>query len=69
MRKFKEFEYPVHPGDLLVVFTDGISNKLDVNQLRNLSVQEAADFLLHSMGKDHDDATCIIIKILQADES
>lgn len=62
IRKIMPFEYEIFPGDLLAVFSDGISSRLSLKDLAVGSVQEIADRIMAEHGKDHDDATCIVIR-------
>jgi hypothetical protein len=53
------------PGDLLVLTTDGVSERLAREQDASLftaDVQSVAATLLHRYGKDHDDASCIVVR-------
>ncbi len=63
VRKLQSFEYELHPGDLIVVYSDGISSRFDLRQMRHADVQALADAVLVEHGKDHDDATCVVIRI------
>jgi serine/threonine protein phosphatase PrpC len=60
----RELRYPLAAGDLLVVFTDGVSSRLDVATVAELSSdpQAMADRILEIHGKGHDDATCVVIR-------
>ena len=59
------FEYEMSPGDTLVLHTDGISSRMDPSLLAGLDEQDAADAVLREHGKDHDDATCVVVRALQ----
>jgi serine/threonine protein phosphatase PrpC len=63
IQKVQPFECELNPGDLLAMVSDGISSRLDLRPLKDLSVQEIADTLMKTHGKDHDDATCIVIRL------
>lgn len=63
VRKLQPFEYRLHPGDLLAVYSDGISSRFDLRQMPGENVQELADAILADHGKGHDDATCVVIRI------
>ena len=52
------------PGDIVVLYTDGISSRFDLESGRNLGAQAVADHLLDTRAKAHDDATCVVIKLL-----
>jgi serine/threonine protein phosphatase PrpC len=62
IRKVIEFGYRFGPGDLLAVFSDGISSRFDLKDYRDLLAQECADTILERHGKHHDDATCVIAR-------
>ncbi len=65
IRKIKEFAYPLHDGDLLVLHSDGISSRFELGNYQNLALQEMADAILGHAGKTHDDATCIVARCIQ----
>jgi serine/threonine protein phosphatase PrpC len=65
IRKVIEFDYEMHPGDLVAVFSDGISSRLDLKPFRHHKAQDIADEIMATHGKDHDDATCIVIRFEQ----
>ena len=52
------------PGDLLVMFTDGISSRFDLSKIKAAvqGPQELADYLLSNHAKEHDDAGCVVIR-------
>ncbi len=54
-----EFELPEH--GLFALCSDGISSRIDLRPLANLSPQEVADALLEHHGKSHDDVTCVVV--------
>ena len=51
-------------GDLLVMFTDGISSRFDLSKIEAASEgpQALADYLLSNHAKEHDDAGCVVIR-------
>lgn len=61
VRKIGVAQYNLEPGDLLVVYTDGISGRFNVSQYLPLDVQGIADGILEAHAKDHDDATCVVL--------
>jgi hypothetical protein len=63
VRKLQAFTYDLHPGDLIAVYSDGISSRFDLKAMSHLGVQELADAILAEHGKNHDDATCVVIRI------
>lgn len=60
----RELRYPLAAGDLLVVFTDGVSSRLDLPAEAELGLepQAMADRIVAVHGKGHDDATCVVIR-------
>lgn len=62
IRKVHVFSYRIHRGDLLAVYTDGISSRFSLGDYAKLDEQALADKLLSEHGKLHDDATCVVIR-------
>ena len=62
MGRLMLFEYALHPGDLLAVFTDGISSRFNLESMRNLELSALCRELMSQWGKDHDDATVVTIR-------
>ncbi len=60
-RRAVQTAFPLHAGDLVAVFSDGVSSRLQLERYRHRDAQAAADAILHDWGKDHDDATCVVI--------
>jgi len=60
------FEATIAAGDLLVIFSDGISSRLDAKRLDGIAPQEAAQMVLREHGKDHDDATVVVVRCERA---
>lgn len=63
LRKVKQFDYNLALGDLLMLHSDGISSRLNLEDFRKLGVQEMADTIMEQHGKWHDDVTCLVIRI------
>jgi serine/threonine protein phosphatase PrpC len=63
VRKLQVFTYELHPGDLIAIYSDGISSRFELETMGHLGVQEMADAILEEHGKSHDDATCVVIRI------
>ena len=61
--KIKAFTYPLAPGDLLVVYSDGVSQRFNLASHQHLDVDGIAHAIMAKHGKAHDDATCVVIRI------
>lgn len=65
MPRLRPSRLQIAPRDTLVLVTDGISERLSVQQLmplRHLAVQRIAQQVLRAHGKDYDDATCMVLR-------
>lgn len=65
MPRLRPTRLQLAPRDTLVLVTDGISERLGVQQLlplRHQAVQRIAQQVLRTHGKDHDDATCMVLR-------
>jgi len=67
LRRVKSFRYTVSSEDLFAVFSDGVSSRFDLEDYRSLSSREIAERILSDHGKQHDDATCVIVRVDGAD--
>ncbi len=63
LRKVLKLDYELTAGDQLVIFSDGLSSRFDMQKYKHLSPQRMADTLLPDHGKFHDDVTVIVIRI------
>lgn len=63
LRKKILFRYELSDGDLIAVFTDGISGRLELEPFRDLPCEEMTKELLSKYGKNHDDASCVVIRV------
>ena len=62
IRKSREFEFTVSPGDILALFSDGITKRLSLDCVDGPdTLQARADQLLELYGRDHDDASLLLI--------
>ncbi|UOA06967.1 SpoIIE family protein phosphatase [Methylobacter sp. S3L5C] len=62
---FMEQSTPFNPGDMAIMFTDGLSESLANNEAIKLRFQDAntiAYRLVDVLGKTYDDASCIVLK-------
>lgn len=60
VRKVRAFRHDLAPGDLLVLSTDGLSSRLDLEGLTG-APQAMAETLLSRFGKPSDDAGCVVV--------
>jgi len=63
LRKVLAFDYALREGDLLAAHTDGVSSRFRLEDYAGLDAKEAAARILAEHGKNHDDATCVVIRI------
>ncbi len=61
VRKVKESVHGLSRGDLLILYTDGISHSFDPDLYKDKSARRTANDLVKEYGKSHDDATCAAI--------
>lgn len=62
MRKLKTFDYALSPGDLLLLFSDGISSSVNLDDYKNeQDLDKMASQIMQQHGKDHDDATVVVL--------
>ena len=67
LQKFKVFTYPWSKGNVLVMTSDGISEKYDLDRYPGLIGKDPviiADIILRDYGRDHDDATVVVGKAM-----
>lgn len=59
----QQFIYDVVPGDLIAVFSDGVSSRFDLKAYCNMGEpQEIAEAVVADHGKQSDDAICVVIR-------
>lgn len=58
--RLRVFEATLTPGARLVLFSDGISPRLDLERVERLAAQPAAKALLERYRRAHDDATLLV---------
>lgn len=63
VRKVHVTTHPLAPGDLIAVYTDGVSSRMELEKLNGLAPQALAKKVVEVHGKNHDDATCVIVAI------
>ena len=66
LRKVRVWDNPLAEGDVLVLFSDGISSRFDLDALvlAHLAPQALAEALLAGYNKAHDDASCMVAKLV-----
>jgi serine/threonine protein phosphatase PrpC len=55
----------LEPGDTVVLYTDGVSDRFTAQDYPGVvrhSSQEVASNIVQRFGKDHDDAACIAVR-------
>ena len=62
LRRVNAYEHSIQQGDMFVVYTDGISSRFCFEDHTDGDAEEIAHHLVSTFGKDHDDATCIVIR-------
>jgi negative regulator of sigma-B (phosphoserine phosphatase) len=62
-RRFREETFPFYPGDLLIMHTDGISERFAADTAsRRLDPQTLANRIVQEHGKHHDDQLLLIVR-------
>ncbi|NWH05155.1 SpoIIE family protein phosphatase [Desulfobacter latus] len=61
--RFKVMTYPFAKGDCVIMTSDGISDKYEVDSKTLLSVpQKVTHVIMSEFGRNHDDATVLVVK-------
>lgn len=63
LRRVTTFRFPITPGDLLILYSDGIPGHIDARAHRQRTAQALAEDLLHRHARPDDDATCLVVRI------
>ena len=64
-RSPKEEQMSLMPGDVVLLYTDGVKDRFqlkDYPQLLHHAAESIARTVIQRFGKDHDDATCIALR-------
>jgi serine phosphatase RsbU (regulator of sigma subunit) len=71
MRTIRTFEYSLESAWTLVLHTDGVSARFEDGAVLNdhVSVDEAAQAILHGWGRERDDATVVVVRSSAGDPS
>jgi negative regulator of sigma-B (phosphoserine phosphatase) len=60
LRSLRTAEFRVEPGDRVVVFSDGISARIDVEDTRGLAPDQACRIILAGFARRSDDASVVV---------
>lgn len=63
MRTMHEFPFTCSRGDLVCIFSDGLQSGLCLDDVRSMTLQDAAAQLIRQYGRDHDDATVLLVSM------
>ena len=61
VRKILEQSYTLTGGDRLAIYTDGVSGRFGLEEYRRHAAQRTAESIVDEWGKNHDDATCVVV--------
>ena len=60
-KRLRVTSWTLQPADVMVMHTDGISRRFDLVTATLPSAEQAARALIDTYGKQHDDASCIVL--------
>jgi negative regulator of sigma-B (phosphoserine phosphatase) len=63
VRSYRVFESPLTHADRLVIFSDGISSHLSLDETHRLSPGEACQLIMDRYRRSHDDATVLVADV------
>lgn len=63
INRLRTFEGRVAAGDRLVIFSDGLSSRIDFDRVRGLAPGAACDALMAQYRRTHDDSTVLVTDI------
>ncbi len=63
MRRPMVSTHRLHASDLLVLFTDGLTGRFALDRFRGEEPQSIADALLVAHSREHDDASCVVVRV------
>ena len=62
IRKLNTSNFRLKPRDTIVIHTDGISNKFNLDEINDDCPQAMADKIMENYSRGNDDSTCVVIK-------
>jgi phosphoserine phosphatase RsbX len=62
----RRFEGSLAPGDRLVCFSDGISSRVPLGELRPLAPRDACAVMMRQHRRNHDDASVVVADVPEA---
>jgi len=68
LRKIQSYKYQQFPGDILVLTTDGISTKYEIEDIKYKSAGHLVEYIFNGWYKRTDDGTVIVIKVLAEEQ-
>lgn len=63
LRRMRVFEARVVPGDRLILFSDGVSPRIDLSQYKGVAAADVCRAVMTRHRRPHDDATVLIADI------
>jgi phosphoserine phosphatase RsbX len=63
VRSYRLFESPLVPADRIVIFSDGISSHLSLDETQRMSPSEACRTIMDRYRRSHDDATVLVADV------
>jgi phosphoserine phosphatase RsbX len=60
VRRLRSFRFPISPGDILLLHSDGIASGFDLSAFRDLAPEAMARRIVDVHKKSFDDATCVV---------
>ncbi len=63
MRKSKEFVCEMEPGDLTILYSDGVPSSVPIKSLAPKGLGAMVDEVYEQHSKNHDDATFVVIRL------
>jgi hypothetical protein len=63
--RLRTFEARLTPGDRIAIFSDGVSNHIDLARIRTMPGPAACEAILRNGSHPHDDATILIADALR----